>query len=101
MLPPQLPAQTPAPPQAVCPLCGVAPDGRVVQVPSDPGRSQASHEPEQVRSQQMPSGEHFVPAAQPPGTAVQSWPFLLVHVPVLSQVPAQVGLSWLITAAQA
>jgi hypothetical protein len=49
----------------------------------------------------MPSGEHFVPAAQPPGTAVQSWPFLLVHVPVLSQVPAQVGLSWLITAAQA
>jgi len=101
MLAPQLPAHTPVPPQAVCPLWGAAPDGRIVQVPSEPARSQASHEPEQARSQQMPSGEHLVPAAQPPGTAVQSWPFLLVHVPVLSQVPAQVWLSWLITATQA
>ncbi len=72
-----------------------------MQVPSAPARSQASHEPEQARSQQMPSGEHLVPAAQPPATAVQSDPFLLVQAPVLSQVPAQVGLSWLITAAQA
>jgi hypothetical protein len=33
--------------------------------------SQAWHDPEQVVSQQMPSGAHVVPLAQPPGTVWQ------------------------------
>jgi hypothetical protein len=50
--------------------------------------SQASHDPVHALSQQTPSGEHVVPAAQPPPAAWQIWPCLLLQAPVLSQVPA-------------
>jgi hypothetical protein len=52
-----------------------------------PVASQASQESVQALSQQMPSGEHDVPAAQPPPTALQACPNLPLQVPVLSQVP--------------
>jgi len=51
--------------------------------------SQAWHEPVHAVSQQIPSGAQVVPLAQPAATVWQAWPFLLLHVPVASQVPAQ------------
>jgi hypothetical protein len=47
-----------------------------------------------------------IPSAQVPPTqsllALQVWPCLLLHAPVLSQVPAQTpGSSWFFTAVQA
>jgi len=65
--------------------------------------SQAMQELVQAWSQQTPSGEQVVPVAQPVVTVWQVWPFLLLHVPVESQVPAHLpltGSSALTTATQ-
>jgi hypothetical protein len=64
-----------------------------------------AHEPAQVASvpqevvQQLPPAQ-VVPLMQPPAVAVQVCPFLLLHRPVASQVPAQraSGSSALVTA---
>jgi hypothetical protein len=69
---------------AACPVFGDEPAVRALQVPV---ASQASQESVQALSQQMPSGEQDVPAAQPPPTAVHDWPSLPLQAPVLSQVP--------------
>ena len=61
--------------------------------------SHAMHGPAQVWSQQTPSGEQVVPAAQPPPAVWQVCPCLLLHAPVLSQVPAhRPGSSWFLSA---
>jgi len=63
--------------------------------------SQASQEPAQALSQQTPSGEQLVPLTHPPATDWQVWPFLALHLPVASQVPAQNPVSsWLLTTVQ-
>lgn len=69
---------------AACPVFGDEPAVKGLQVPV---ASQASQESVQALSQQMPSGEQEVPAAQPPPTAVQDCPNLPLQAPVLSQVP--------------
>ena len=74
---------------ALWPLWGSVPELSVVQVPSAPPTSHASQLPVQALSQQIPSGEQVVPLTQPAATVTQAWPFLLLQVPVASQVPAQ------------
>jgi hypothetical protein len=72
-----------------------------VQVPSEPAVSQVSQDPVQALSQQYPSGEQLVPAAQPAVTVWQVCPCLLLHAPVASQVPAQaLRSSWFLSAVQ-
>ena len=87
-LPAQVPPQVASVPHEARFPCGF-PDATGVHVPRKPGMSQAWHEPEQVVSQQMPSGAQVVPLAQPLATVWQVWPFLLLHAPVESHVPAQ------------
>ena len=59
---------------------------------------QASHDPVQALSQQVPSGEQVVPLAHPPPAVWQVCPCLLLHVPVESHVPAHTpGSSWFLT----
>ena len=55
--------------------------------------SQAIHDSVQGLSQQYPSGAHVEPDTHPPCVAEHCWPFLLLHEPVLSQVPAQLSVS--------
>jgi hypothetical protein len=71
-----------------------------VHVPSKPRMSHARHDAVHAVLQQVPSGAHVVPPMQPPGVAVHIWPRLLLHIPVVSQVPAQLSSDWLSTAVQ-
>ena len=97
MLPPQLPAHAPVPPQGLCPLWGVSPDASAVQVPRRPDTSQASQDPSQVLSQQRPS-EQGIPPTQS-AAALQVCPLVFLHAPVESQVPAQEAeSSWFLIA---
>jgi hypothetical protein len=80
-------------------VCGRLPAASTVHVPGV--TSQASHEPEQARSQQVSSGEQVVPVMQPPGNDEHFWPFLALHSPALSQVPVHlVGSSAFFTGTQ-
>jgi hypothetical protein len=47
----------------------------------------------QARSQQTPSGEHEVPATQPPAEVLQLCPRFALHAPLASQVPGQLSVS--------
>jgi hypothetical protein len=100
---PQAPAQVPVPPQEGWLLCGAVLAARLVHVPWNPGRSQATQAPEQAVLQQYPSGEQVVPEMHKPGTVLQSCPCLLLQAPVESQVPAQrpLGSSSFVAATQA
>ena len=72
LTPSHLPAQTAwVVTHAACPpvVRGGTSLARTRHVPSEPARSQASHEPVHAWSQQNPSGEQKVPPAQPPPTA--------------------------------
>ena len=80
-------------------MCGCEFAARVVQVPKEVAMLQASHDPVQALSQQVPSGEQVVPLAHPPPTVWQVCPCLLLHAPVASHVPAHTpGSSWFLTA---
>ena len=99
---PQAPAQFPVPPQEGWLLCGAVLGARLVQVPWNPARSQATQGPVQAVLQQYPSGEQVVPEMHNPGTVLQSCPGLLLQAPLESQVPAQrpLGSSSLVAATQ-
>jgi len=73
----------------------------VLHVPAGTNLS-AEQEAEHGLSQQNPSEEQVVPDRQPPATAVQVCPLLLLQAPVASQVPAQrwLGSSAFVTAMQ-
>lgn len=97
LVPSQLPAHAPVPPQAVCPAFG-APETK----PQVPGVMplQNSHEPVQAVLQQTPSAQFPVTHW---AAAVQGWPCFVLHAPLASHVPAQrpVGSSMPLTATQA
>ena len=94
--PPQVPALQ------YCPVPQTVPLVSLAQVPSTPPvllPRQEWHAWSQVLLQQTPSGEHVVPAAQPAATVWHDCPCLLLHAPVLSQVPEHTpGSSWFFTA---
>ena len=85
-----------------CPLPQTVPVVSLAQVPSTPPvllPRQEWHAWSQVLLQQTPSGEQVVPAAQPAATVWHDCPCLLLHAPVLSQVPTHTpGSSWFFTA---
>jgi len=75
-----------------------------VPVPHVPAGTNLSpaQEAEHGLSQQNPSAEQVVPDTQPPATALQVCPFLLLQAPVASQVPAHrwLGSSAFVTVMQ-
>jgi hypothetical protein len=91
-----------APALQYCPLPHAVPVVILAQVPSGPPVLLPKQERQawsQALLQHTPSGEQVVPAAQPPPAVWQVWPCLLLHAPVLSQVPAQTpGSSWPLSA---
>jgi hypothetical protein len=72
-----------------------------VHVPGVVLTSQASQDPMQALLQQVPSAQNNPPAQSV--AAWQPWPCLLLHAPVVSQVPGQAPgpvSSWFLTAVQ-
>jgi len=80
------------------------PEATALQMPTKPVISQAMHGLSQAWSQQTPSGAQVVPIRHPLAPFCwHAWPCLLLHAPVVSQVPGQAPgpvSSWFLTAVQ-